>query len=193
MVPTTAALAEPLPLIRPIALDPSTAVCGIICRERRRASRIDIDHRALRVEAVGDAGQQQESGDQRQRELAVDPVDAGGQLDRARRNHTVERRARMPEEIDRAQVALQRVEDENDVGPEQDRMGEPRQLHHQQEHQQADDEILLRVGALPVDRDFLEFPPEVPEGVEANADVERDDDAGSRPAAATCRDSPADT
>ena len=34
MVPTTAALAEPLPLIMPIALEPSTAVCGIICRER---------------------------------------------------------------------------------------------------------------------------------------------------------------
>jgi hypothetical protein len=34
MVPTTAALAEPLPLISPMALDPTTAVCGI--------SRLDL-------------------------------------------------------------------------------------------------------------------------------------------------------
>ena len=34
MVPTTAALAEPLPLIIPIALDPTTAVCGINCLDR---------------------------------------------------------------------------------------------------------------------------------------------------------------
>ena len=55
MVPTTAALAEPLPLIMPIALDPSTAVCGTICRERPAKQPHDVDHRALRVEAVGDA------------------------------------------------------------------------------------------------------------------------------------------
>ena len=34
MVPTTAALAEPEPLISPIMLDPTTAVCGITRLER---------------------------------------------------------------------------------------------------------------------------------------------------------------
>ena len=34
MVPTTAALAEPEPLISPIMLDPTTAVCGISRRDR---------------------------------------------------------------------------------------------------------------------------------------------------------------
>ncbi len=53
MVPTTAALAEPEPLIMPIALDPTTAVCGINCRERAGETPHDVDHRALRVEAVG--------------------------------------------------------------------------------------------------------------------------------------------
>ena len=80
----------------------------------------------------------------------------------------------MPEEIDRAQIAPERVDDEDDVGPEQDRMGEPRQLHHQQEHQQPDDEILLRVGALRVDRDALELEIEIDEGIGADADVEGD-------------------
>ncbi len=34
MVPTTAALAEPEPLINPIMLEPTTAVCGISRRDR---------------------------------------------------------------------------------------------------------------------------------------------------------------
>ena len=42
MVPTTAALAEPLPLIMPIALEPSTAVCGTICRERPAIMRMTL-------------------------------------------------------------------------------------------------------------------------------------------------------
>ena len=33
MLPTTTALAEPLPLTMPIDSDPSTAACGTICRE----------------------------------------------------------------------------------------------------------------------------------------------------------------
>ena len=81
----------------------------------------------------------------------------------------------MPEEIERAEIAVQRVDDEDDVGPEQHRVREPRQLHHQQEHQQADDEILLRVGALRVDRDAFEFEAEIEERVDADADIERDD------------------
>ena len=40
MVPTTAALAEPEPEIIPIALEPSTAVCGTICRERPAMMRM---------------------------------------------------------------------------------------------------------------------------------------------------------
>ena len=42
MVPTTAALAEPEPLIMPIALDPTTAVCGISCRERPAMMRTTL-------------------------------------------------------------------------------------------------------------------------------------------------------
>ena len=42
MVPTTAALAEPLPLIMPIALDPTTAVCGISWRDRPAISRTTL-------------------------------------------------------------------------------------------------------------------------------------------------------
>jgi len=42
MVPTTAALAEPLPLIMPIALDPITAVCGINCRDRPATNRTTL-------------------------------------------------------------------------------------------------------------------------------------------------------
>ena len=61
----------------PIALDPTTAVCGISCRDRPAISAHDVDHRALRLEAVGDAGQQQEGRDQGERELAVEAVDAG--------------------------------------------------------------------------------------------------------------------
>ncbi len=134
----------------------------------------DVDHRALRVEAVGDAGQQQEGGDQGERELAVEAVDAGRELDRARGHDAVEGRAGMPEEVDRAEISPERVDDEDDVGPEQDRMGEPRQLHHQQEHQQPDDEILLRVGALRIDRDPLELEIEIDEGIDADADIDRD-------------------
>ena len=42
MVPTTAALAEPEPLIMPIALEPITAVCGISCRDRPAISRTTL-------------------------------------------------------------------------------------------------------------------------------------------------------
>ena len=41
-MPTTAALAEPLPLIIPIALDPTTAVCGINCLDRPAISRTTL-------------------------------------------------------------------------------------------------------------------------------------------------------
>ena len=48
MVPTTAALAEPLPLISPIALDPTTAVCGIIRLDRAiRRTTLTIECCAL--------------------------------------------------------------------------------------------------------------------------------------------------
>jgi hypothetical protein len=57
--------------------EPSTAVCGTICRLPGEPAH-DIDHRALRAEAARRRGQQQEGGDQGERELAVDPVDAGG-------------------------------------------------------------------------------------------------------------------
>ena len=82
----------------------------------------------------------------------------------------------MPEEIDRAQIAPERVDDQDDIGPEQDRMREPRQLHHQQEHQQADDEILLRERALRIDRDALELEIEIDEGIDADAEIERDEE-----------------
>ena len=36
MVPDNAALAEPEPLIMPIALEPTTAVCGMSCATGRR-------------------------------------------------------------------------------------------------------------------------------------------------------------
>jgi hypothetical protein len=36
-------------------------------------------------------------------------------------------------------------------------MRQPRQFHHQQEDQQADNEVLARVGALAIDRDVLEI------------------------------------
>ena len=42
MLPTTAALAEPLPLTMPTASEPSTAVCGTIWRERPASSRITL-------------------------------------------------------------------------------------------------------------------------------------------------------
>ncbi len=134
------------------------------------------DHGALRVESVGDAGDQQEGGDQGQRKLAVDAVDAGRELDRRRRHHAVPRRPGMPEEIDRAEIPPKRVEDENDVGPEQHRMCQPRQLHHQQEHQQADEEVLRGVGSLPPDRDLFELAVEMDESVDADADIDRNDD-----------------
>ena len=51
-------------------------------------------------------------------------------------------------------------------------MREPRQLHHQQEHQQADDEVLPGVGALPLDRDVLELEEEIDEGIDADADID---------------------
>ncbi len=51
-----------------------------------------------------------------------------------------------------------------------------RQFHHQEEHQEADDVILLREGALGVDRDPLVFLEEVIEGVGSDADVDGDDD-----------------
>ena len=53
-------------------------------------------------------------------------------------------------------------------------MREPRQLHHQQEHQQPDDVILLREGALRVDRDAFELEIEIDEGIDADADIDRD-------------------
>jgi len=113
----------------------------------------------LRVEAVGDASQQQEGSNQRERELAVKAVNAGGKLDRGGRDHAIECRPRMPEEVEptRKQVAVKRIDDHHDIGPEQDRMVKTRQLHHQQEHQQADDEILCRVGTLAVDCDPIIF------------------------------------
>ena len=42
MVPTTAALADPLPLIMPIALEPMTAVCGISWRDRPAIRRTTL-------------------------------------------------------------------------------------------------------------------------------------------------------
>ncbi len=42
MLPTTTALAEPLPLIMPIDNDPSTAVCGTIWRERPAKRRMTL-------------------------------------------------------------------------------------------------------------------------------------------------------
>ncbi len=42
MLPTTTALAEPLPLIVPTASEPSTAVCGTIWRERPARRRITL-------------------------------------------------------------------------------------------------------------------------------------------------------
>ena len=157
MLPTTTALAEPLPLTMPIDSEPSTAACGTICRLRAGEPLHDVDHRALRAEAVGDRGQQQEGGDQGQRDLTVDAVDAGRKLDRARRDHAIERGPRMPEEVERAQISPQRVDDHHEVDPEQNRVGEARQLHHQQENEQADDEILRRPGALAVDRDLFKL------------------------------------
>ena len=64
MVPTTAALAEPEPLIMPIALEPTHR--GLRNELPRAAGdhAHHVDHRALRLEAVGDAGEQQEGGDQ---------------------------------------------------------------------------------------------------------------------------------
>ena len=188
MVPTTAALAEPEPRDH---ADRARAEHRRLRHHLPRAAGDDphhVDHRALRVEAVGDAGEQQEGGDQRQRKLAVDAVDAGRELDRAGGDDAIERRARMPEEIDRAEIAPQRVEDEDDVGPEQHRMREPRQLHHQQEHQQADDEVLRACRSpaarsrSPRTRDRSD------EGVDADADIDRDDDVVGERAAGICRD-----
>ncbi len=82
----------------------------------------------------------------------------------------------MPEEIDRTEVTPQRVEDEDDVGPEQHRMRQARQFHHQQEHQQADDKVLRGVGPLPPDRDLFELAVEMDESIDADRDIDRDDD-----------------
>ena len=88
----------------------------------------------------------------------------------------------MPEEVEpaRKHVAVERIDDHHDIGPEQDRMGKTRQLHHQQEHQQADDEILPRVRALAVDRDPIVFEQEVHERIGGDRDVERDEDMVDR-------------
>ena len=55
-------------------------------------------------------------------------------------------------------------------------MSETRQLHHQQEHQQADNEILLREGPLTVDGDPVVFEQEVHERIDVDRDIERDED-----------------
>ena len=52
-------------------------------------------------------------------------------------------------------------------------MGQPRQLHHQEEDQQADDEILPGKGALGVDGDAFELKQEIDEGINADADIRR--------------------
>ena len=145
MLPTTTALAEPLH---------------------------DADHRALRSESVCDGSKQQEGGDQGQCDLAVDPIDAVRHFDRAGCDHAIETRARMPEKIERAQISEHRIEHEHEIDPEQSGVGQPRQLHHQQEHEQADDEILPRVGTLPPDRDVFVLKQEVDEGIDADGDVE---------------------
>jgi len=131
-----------------------------------------MDHRALRPEPVRDGGKQQEGRDQGQCNLAVDPVDAVRHLDRAGSDHAIESRARMPEEVERTQVSEHRVEYEREVDPEQRGMGQPRQFHHQQEHEQADDEILGRIGTLPPDRDVFVLIQEVDEGIDTDADVD---------------------
>ena len=81
----------------------------------------------------------------------------------------------MPEEIDRTEIAPKCVKDQCEIDPEQNRMSEPRELHHQEEHEQADNEILGGVGALPPDRDVFVFVQEIYKRIEADADVERDE------------------
>src|SRR3990170_5823580 len=48
IVPTTTALAEPEPLIMPTDSEPSTAVCGISCRERLARVGRDLVHQVGR-------------------------------------------------------------------------------------------------------------------------------------------------
>ncbi len=175
MVPTTAALAEPLPLISPIALDPTTAVCGIIRLDRGDQTH-DPDHRVLRIEPVGDARQEQERGDQREGELAIAAIDAGRELHRARGDDATEGGAGMPEEIDRTEKAPERVGDHEHIGPEQYGMREPGQLHHQQENQQPDDVVVLRERSLRIDRDPFELIVEMNESPCADAEIDSDQD-----------------
>ena len=82
----------------------------------------------------------------------------------------------MPEEVDRAQIAPERVEHHNHVHPEQLLMGDPRELHHQEENQQTHDEVLPGVGALAIDRDLLVFHEKMVEGVYTYAQVDHDKD-----------------
>ena len=153
----------------------------------------DPDHRVLRIEPVGDARQEQERGDQREGELAIDAVDAGRKLHRARGDDATEGGAGMPEEIDRTEKAPERVGDHEHIGPEQYGMREPGQLHHQQENQQPDDVVVLRERSLRIDRDALELIVEMNESAMRRCrDRQRPGD-GSRAAAAICRSSPADT
>ena len=53
-------------------------------------------------------------------------------------------------------------------------MREPRQLHHQQEHQQPDDVVVLRERALRVDGDAFELVVEIDEGDGADAEIDGD-------------------
>jgi hypothetical protein len=82
----------------------------------------------------------------------------------------------MPEEIERTEVSPQRVGDHHHVDPEQSRMRQPRQFHDQEEHQQPDDEVFSGVGALTPDRDLLELAQKIEESVQADADIDGDDD-----------------
>ena len=155
---------------RPAAADHADRGRGQHGRLRDRDARLagdpphELDHRALGVEAGRRRSQEQEGADRRQRDLRILPVDAGRELDCARCDHAVEGGPRVPEEIDRTEIAPHGVDHQDHVHPEQIGVDDPRQFHHQEEYEQSHDEVRPGVGALAPDGDLLVLAHEMIEG-----------------------------
>src|SRR5205085_2955062 len=60
---------------------------------------------------------------------------------------------------------------------EQNGIDDPRQLHDQEEHKKADNEVVTRVRPLTINYDIFEFVPEIIKGITTDADISGNNDA----------------
>jgi hypothetical protein len=84
----------------------------------------------------------------------------------------------------RHQVAVDGVENQQDIEHEQGEVAPPCVFHHQQRHRPAHRQVMDAPQAQAVDADLVELPHQVVDGVQADAAVDQADDEGQHMAQA---------